>query len=96
MLLFITQIRPENKNGPSARSRTVRSARQATIRPEKKRLVGLLAHSALHALSLVVGLDQESCVPPGPRLGPLSMSRPSASNGHAWILAEQNAVGALA
>jgi hypothetical protein len=83
MLLFITRIRPENENGPSARSRTARSAHQASIRPENKN-------------GLVVSLGQESCVPPGPRLGPLNVSRPFASNGHAWIPAEQNVVGALA
>jgi hypothetical protein len=43
-----------------------------------------------------VGLGRESCVPPGPRLSPLNVSRPSTSNGHAWIPAEQNVVGALA
>jgi hypothetical protein len=42
-----------------------------------------------------MGLGRESCVPPGPRLGPLNVSRPSASNGHAWIPAEQNAFDAL-
>jgi hypothetical protein len=43
-----------------------------------------------------MGLGRESCVPPGPRLSPLNVSRPSASNGHAWIPAEQNTFGALA
>jgi hypothetical protein len=43
-----------------------------------------------------VGLGRESCGPDGPRLSPLNVSRPSASNGHAWIPAEQNAIGALA
>jgi hypothetical protein len=63
---------------------------------KRKRSVGSLTHSALRAPVLVVGLGQESCVPPGPRLSLLNVSRPSASNGHVWIPAEQNAVGALA
>jgi hypothetical protein len=42
-----------------------------------------------------VGLGRESCIPPGPRLGLLNVSHPSASNGHVWILAEQNAVDAI-
>jgi hypothetical protein len=64
------------------------------IRPENEN--GPLTHSALRAPGLIVGLGRESCVPPGPRLSLLNVSRPSASNGHTWIPAEQNAVGALA
>jgi hypothetical protein len=36
-----------------------------------------------------VGLGRESHVPPGPRLGLLDVSRPSASDGHTWIPAEE-------
>jgi hypothetical protein len=61
-----------------------------------KRPVGSLAHGALHAPGLIVGLGRESRFPHGPRLGPVIVSRPSASNGHAWNLAEQNRVNALA
>jgi hypothetical protein len=37
-----------------------------------------------------VGLSRESRFPPGPRLGPVIVSRPSASDGRALISAEQN------
>jgi hypothetical protein len=81
-------MRPEAKNGPSARSRTLRSARQAAMRPEAAN--GPLTLSTSRAIGRNLGLGQESCVPPGPRLGPLDVSRPSASDGHARIPAEQN------
>jgi hypothetical protein len=55
---------------------------------------GPLTHSALRAPGLVVG--RESRFPPGPLLGSLIVSRPSASKGHAWNPAEQNHTGALA
>jgi hypothetical protein len=60
-------------------------------RPKNRnRPVGPLAHSALREPGLVVGLGRESCFPPGPRLGPVILSRPSASDGRALIPAEQN------
>jgi hypothetical protein len=36
-----------------------------------------------------VGLGRKSCFPPRPRLGPVIVSRPSTSNGHAWNPDEQ-------
>jgi hypothetical protein len=55
----------------------------------RKMARGPLTHSPSHAPGCNVGLGRESRVPPGPQLGPLDVSRPYASNGHAWIPTEQ-------
>jgi hypothetical protein len=54
--------------------------------------VSPLALSASRASGRNLGLGRESRVLPGPRLGPLDVSRPSASYAHARIPAEQNRI----
>jgi hypothetical protein len=58
--------------------------------------VGSLALSASRAPGRNLGLGRERRFPPGPRLGPVIVSHPSASNGRARNPAEQNRADALA
>jgi hypothetical protein len=78
-------------NWPTARSREIYSALLAGKRPKaEKRSTGPLALGASRAPGRNLGLGQESFIPPGLILGPVSVSRPSQSDGCARFPAEQN------
>jgi hypothetical protein len=81
-------MRPQAENGPLALSASRASGRDAPR--SRKRPVAPLALSASRALGRNLDLGRESRVPPGLRLGTLDVSRPSVSDGHARISAEQN------
>ena len=72
-----------------------RSPSQAAMRPEtEKQPSGLLALGASRAPCRNLGLGRESLIPPGLKLGPVSVSRSSQSNGCARFPAEQNRASA--
>jgi hypothetical protein len=83
--------RPEAENGPRpARSRISLPA-PAAMRPEtEKQPSGPLALGASRAPGHNLGLGRESHIPPGLKLGPVSVSRSSRSDGRARFSAEQN------
>jgi hypothetical protein len=87
--------RPEAENGPRpARSRISLPA-PAAMRPEtEKQPSGPLALGASRAPGRNLGLGRESQIPPGLKLGPVSVSRSSRSDGCATFPAEQNRASA--
>jgi hypothetical protein len=57
---------------------------------DEKRSTGPLALGASHAPGRNLGLGRESFIPPRLKLGPVSVSRPSQSDGCVKFSAEQN------
>jgi hypothetical protein len=83
--------RPEAENGPrpTLHQTALRVPGRHAARDEK-RSTGPLALGASRAPGCNLGLGQESLIPPGLNLGPVSVSRSSQSNGCARFPAEQN------
>jgi hypothetical protein len=78
----------ESAHGPLAR-KTLRTPGRETARG-RKTARGLLALGASRAPGRNLGLGRERLIPPGLKLGSLSVNRPSQSDGRTRFLAEQN------
>jgi hypothetical protein len=83
--------RPEAKNGPrpALPQTTLRVPGRHAAR-DRNRPTGQLTLSASRAPSCNLGLGRESFFPPGLKLGPVIMSRPSQSDGCVRFPVEQN------